>query len=356
MKNKWDVIFRIVFGIILVAMAVLLGITGYRYNNMSIALNKISNQLFYLEDTSKVIESNVDNLEAELSSILQEDASMIEDYSVRVTGCDFANGTYDVLITVVPREYTDTTETSIYFGTTEYRLALNRYAYQGTASLPIDTSYDGNMTILIADGNKKNTEVVHSYVGFQTMASDILSGSTIAMPEYADGVLSISDDVTVNLDGNGLYEFGTLCYVVEADDQILYVQDLLEEDAQDLEDVDGETEATGEPEKNGETDEKLQENEQNPETASIEDLALSYSHDSIWGVSKEYVVSAEKEVTPGAKIRVLLVSCTAEGYRFEYDLFNGVLKDEQEGFVESADYFAPHFTMYDEKGGRWNIK
>ena len=109
MKNKWDVIFRIVFGIILVAMAVLLGITGYRYNNMSIALNKISNQLSYLEDSSKVIESNVDNLEAELSSILQEDASMIEDYSVRVTGCDFANGTYDVLITVVPREYTDTT-------------------------------------------------------------------------------------------------------------------------------------------------------------------------------------------------------------------------------------------------------
>ena len=350
MKNKLDVIFRIVFGIILVAMAVLLGITGYRYNNMSIALNKISNQLSYLEDTSKVIESNVDNLEAELSSILQEDTSMIEDYSVRVTGCDFANGTYDVLITVVPREYTDTTEASIYFGTTEYRLALNRYAYQGTASLPIDTSYDGNITILFADGNKKNTEVVHSYVGFQTMASDILRGSTIAMPEYVDGVLSISDDVTVNLDGNGLYEFQTLCYVVEADDQILYAQDLLEEDAQDLEDEAGEAEETGETEKD------IQENEQNQEKLSIEELVHSYSHDSVWGVSKEYAVSAEKEVTPGAKIRVMLVSYTAEGYRFEYDLFNGVLKDEQEGFVESADYFAPHFTMYDEKGGRWNIK
>ena len=356
MKNKLDVIFRIVFGIILVAMAVLLGITGYRYNNMRVSLNKIANQLLYLEDTSKVIESKVSNLEAELSSLLQEDDSMVEDYSIRVTGCDFAKGTYDVLITVVPKEYTDTTEASIYFGTTEYRLALNRYAYQGVASLPIDISYDGNVTILLADGTKKSTEVIRSYVGFQSIAANILSGSTIAMPEYAKGVLSVADDVMVNLDGNGLYEFTSLCYVVEADDQILYVQDLLEEDAQDLEDESGEAEEIGETEETGETEKDLQENEQNLETVSIEEIALSYSHDPVWGVSKECAVAAKREVDPGTKIRVLLLACTTEGYRFEYDLFNGLLKAEQEEFVEAADYFVPHFTMYDEKGGRWNIK
>ncbi len=346
MKNKLDVIFRIAFGIIMVCMAVFLGITGYRYYNMSVALEKISNQLQYLEDTSKVIESNVSNLEAEWSSTLQEDTSMIEDYSIRVTGYDFAEGTYDVLITIVPKEYTDTMETSIYFGTTEYPLSLNGYAYQGTASLPIDTSYDGNMTILFADGNKKNTEVVHSYVGFQSMAADILSGSMIAMPEYVDGMLNVVDNVTVNLDGNGLFEFPTLCYVVEEDDKIVYVQDLLEE-----------KEETGEPEAaDEETQEDTEESESKEEEFSIESIPSKYNHDPVWGVSLDYAVDTGRQIEPGAKIRVLLLAYTTEGYRFEYDLFNGVLSTENEEFVESADYFAPHFTMYDEKGGRWNIK
>ncbi len=348
MKNKIDMIFRIALGIILICMAVLLGITGYRYNNMSVALDKMSNQLLYLEDTSKVIESNVSNLKEEWSSALQEDAGMIEDYSVRVTGFDFAKGTYDVLITIVPKEYTDTTEANIYFGTTEYPLALNGYAYQGTASLPIDISYDGNMTILFADGNKKTTEVVHSYVGFQSMSEDILSGSMIAMPEYVDGMLNVVDDVTVNLDGNGLFEFSTLCYVVEADDKILYVQDILEEneEAQDPEAADEEAAE--------DTAEETEQEEQ--EELFIEQIPLEYQHDPVWGEDLDCAVDTGIEIQAGARIRVLLLAYTTEGYRFEYDLFNGVLSTEKEEFVESADYFTPHFAMYDEKGGRWNIK
>ena len=67
---------------------------------------------------------------------------------------------YTHLVSVVPKEYTADTKTSVFFGTNEIPLELNGIKYTGEATLPLSEDYAGNVTFLFVDGNKRSTEAV----------------------------------------------------------------------------------------------------------------------------------------------------------------------------------------------------
>ena len=87
-------------------------------------LTLISNQLSFLQDTLTVMQTDMGNLKSGIADTLKESNSMVEDYSIKVVEIDLKNKTYTVDIWIIPKEYTDTTTTSIYFGTKDFPLNL----------------------------------------------------------------------------------------------------------------------------------------------------------------------------------------------------------------------------------------
>ncbi len=79
---------------------------------------------------------------------------MVEDYSIEVKDMDFARHEYKVEVSVIPKEYTDNTTMSIYFGTTECPLKSRRLHVQNI-TLPLNKTFNGNVTFLLANGKKK---------------------------------------------------------------------------------------------------------------------------------------------------------------------------------------------------------
>lgn len=353
--------------------------------DMRIKLDELGNQILYLQDTTDIIQTDVNNMEANIEATLEEEASLIEEYAIVVSDCDFASGTYDVAISVIPKEYTGTTQTSIYFGTQEYPLELDGFAFCGTATLPMDVSYDGNVTILFTDGDRRSTEVLQNYVGFQQSLSGILEGNIANLPFYKDGTLTIRDNAAVNLDGNGIFEFTELKLIVTADDQEIYNYDLLtntggvigQEAENTAEDMDEDSafsvdhgEAAGadgaSADESAATD---QDAESTGETAEEEDDDISddtpqeniggaiAAADAAASFSTERELNLDQELAPESNVRIFLSATTSEGYRFVYDLFNGVTSEtEANGFMPSDDYFADNYAMYDRKGTAYRIK
>ena len=90
---------------------------------------------------------------------------MVEDYSIEVKDMDFARHEYKVEVSVIPKEYTDNTTMSIYFGTTECPLKADGYMFKGNITLPLNKTFNGNVTFLLANGKKKTTEVVEDFDG-----------------------------------------------------------------------------------------------------------------------------------------------------------------------------------------------
>ena len=371
-----------------------------------IKLGELGNRIAYLQDTTDIIQTNVSNMEANIEATLEEEASLIEDYSIDVVDCDFAAGTYDVQIRVLPKEYTDTTQTSIFFGTQEYPLELEGYAFCGTATLPLSVSYDGNVTILFTDGERRATEVLQNYIGFQHSLQEVLMGSIANMPRYRDGKLTIRDNAAVSLDGKGIYDFTELKLIVTADEQEIYNYDLLtntggviepEEEILDEDDVadasvatdegvtvaassghgdaqtdvrtdlqtpdnqsgsNGETGNAGNADSEGgaesadsadsdaglETDDA--ENAGDTENASEAENAK----EAVSGFSTERELNLEYELADKTTVRIYLIATTTEGYQFVYDLFNGVTAEEEDlGFESADDYFVSNYAVYDRK-------
>ena len=85
---------------------------------------------------------------------------MIEDYSIDIVDMNFSKKTYDVSVSVIPKEYSDKTSVTVYFGTEECPLKADGYTFKGNMTLPLNQTFDGNITFLIANGSKKATEVL----------------------------------------------------------------------------------------------------------------------------------------------------------------------------------------------------
>jgi hypothetical protein len=323
---------------------------------MHTKLEEVGNQLSYLQDNTDIIMTDLHNMETNIETALEESASLIEEYSITVTDCDFSAGTYDVAISVIPKEYTETTETSVYFGTQEYPLTLQGFTFCGTATLPMDQSYDGNVTVLFTDGGRRSTEVIQSYTGFQTSLENVLYGSIANMPTYREGTLTVRDNAVVFLEGNGSYEFAQLELIATADGEEIYHYDLLgntggviaaeEPDGEDVEDMVSDEETASEQETQTATAESTEAADEN-----IIDHHAS-EQEPVSGFSTERELNLTYALPAGTAVRIYLTATTEDGYQFTYDLFNGVTSEDEDdefGFEPSEDYFADNYAVYDKK-------
>jgi hypothetical protein len=258
-----------------------------------------------------------------------------------------------VAISVLPKEYTETTETSIYFGTQEYLLELQGFTFYGTATLSMDQSYDGNVTVLFTDGERRSTEVLQSYTGFQTSLENVLYGNIANMPTYQDGTLTVRDNAVVFLEGNGSYEFTKLELIATADGEEIYNYELLGNTGGVIaaEEPDGEEEAS-----DAETAMEQETQTANPESTEAADENTTDDHTSaqepVSGFSTERELNLTYALPAGTAVRIYLIATTEDGYQFTYDLFNGVTSEDEEdgfGFEPSEDYFFANYTVYDRK-------
>ena len=190
----------------------------------------------------------------------------------------------------------------------------------------MSNNYDGNVTFLFVNGDKKNTEIIKNYQGLQTKLEDLLYGAIPKIPQYKDGKIYFSDEISYTLNAYEAYGYETLELVLLVDETNAAVIDLLEDVSKE-----GNTEDSGEVR---ETESKL-----------------------IYGMSGNYDFTKNFEVEDGQKVRLLLRSKCENGYTLEYDLFSGVVqKDGPNGFAETEDYFALNYCVYDGHGNKFKMK
>jgi hypothetical protein len=369
---KKEVVLGTAAVVITTAAVVLSAVACFSVRGMHTKLEELGNQLSYLQDNTDIIMTDLHNMETNIEAALEESASLIEDYSIVVTDCDFSAGTYDVTISVIPKEYTETTQTSIYFGTQEYPLELQEFTFYGTATLPMDQSYDGNVTVLFTDGGRRSTEVLQSYTGFQTSLENVLYGNIANMPVYQDGTLIVHDNAVVFLEGNGSYGFTKLELVATADGEEIYNYDLLGNTGGVIaaEEPEGEEEAatggesadtaasdsgddadnTNHVESGSAADGETQ--TANPDNAEETINGNAAAQEVVGGFSTERELNLTYDLAEGTEVRIFLRATTEDGYQFTYDLFNGVtseLEENEFGFAPSENYFADNYAVYDKK-------
>ena len=123
-------------------------------------IKKLETQMSYTSDNTSVILSDVQTMQDDIS----------------LKSADFTDMTYTVSVSVVPKEYTEDTKTSVFFGTNEIPLELNGIKYTGEATLPLSEDYAGNVTFLFVDGNKRSTEVLDEFEGVTSVFKNVASG------------------------------------------------------------------------------------------------------------------------------------------------------------------------------------
>lgn len=348
-------------------------------------LEELGNQLMYLQDTNSILNEQIFSLQTNIEAALEEEASLIENYAVEVLGMDFEKGTYQIKVSVVPKEYSDKTRTSVFFGVKEFPLVLNRYSFEGTMELSFSDVYDGNMTFLFSNGDKKNTEIAKDYIGIQTKLEKLLYGSIEKIPTYRNGQLVFRHSVEYSLNEYDGHEYESLELVLMADEEELEVVNLLaenvsmeeeieEEDTQevsptaqneneqDAQQQDGLDEATHEITNNVDNSGQQSNNEtgnavDSENSHSTEETDLSGESSSqqqeikpILGKSGEFQFVKHLPMEEGKKIRLFLRAKNEAGFSLEYDLFSAVTSQTgPNGYEEIEDYFIADYTIYDEK-------
>ena len=111
--KKWKLNFKKIIIIVIIVLILALMYGMFR------KIDALTNQLTYLQDSTSVILSDMTNLQSNIEKTLQEEASMVEGLFHRSGKPRLANRKYKVNVSVVPKEYTDKTEVSIFFGTKE---------------------------------------------------------------------------------------------------------------------------------------------------------------------------------------------------------------------------------------------
>lgn len=127
-------------------------------------LNELGSQIEYMIETTNIMQAEMSGMESSVKSALAEESNPVETYVIEVVDTNPVENTYDVKISVILKETSESTKCSIFFGTTEIPLTLNRYIYEGECALSLDENYDGNVTILVDTGEKRTTKVLDDYV------------------------------------------------------------------------------------------------------------------------------------------------------------------------------------------------
>lgn len=387
--------------IIIVAIAISLGILlAFVLNRLSVLSNRIS----YLSDTADIILNDVSTLQSNIEATLEEESSLLESWSVDLLYTDFRTKTYTVDVTIIPKSYTDTTRAIIYFGTNEYELKLDGYSYKSKIVLPLGEKYDGNVTVLFIDGDKKATEVISGYKDVQHDFDDVLSGNATEMPVYRDGKLEIDGAFDFVLQGDDNFKFTSLELIVDAGKKDIDTVNLkkLAEEQMGITDETGSasedlytTENVGNPDSQDNTDntdnmdnqsqnddaDNPDENDNTDEKSDTEEKStgkLTLAETTEKEESRKHVeetaepttfagtyeMKGEYEVENSQNIRIYLRAETEDGFVFEYDLFNATTVsalvestiDEDKdatGFETKANYFAGNYSVYDSKGAKY---
>lgn len=201
---------------------------------MNLRLAELGTRMSYLQDTVSVVQTDLGSLQADLGKTLRKEYGILEECRIEVSEVDFQKDVYRVEIDVVPKEYTDNTALSIYFGTREYLLKKEGFHYTGELELPIAESYDGNVTVLITNGKKKNTEILPDYEGYPTLLEASLNGRLTEQPVCVGGTLTLAGTVDYRLLGQeipGMKQFESLCLIVEIGGEKHIRQQLITEEA-----------------------------------------------------------------------------------------------------------------------------
>lgn len=231
-KRNWPVSVVVINVILLVVVTIECIYT-------SSMLNFLKNQNAYITDNTSVSLTEIATMKADIESTLKKENSLMENWKIELTDTDFSKEVYTVYIEIIPKEYTDTMETLIYFGTNEFELEKDGFVYSGYASLPIEESYNGNVTVLFVDGNKRKTEIMSDFTGVNESFEEVLSGSLSKMPVYKDNTLKFSSNCDIKLDSKKYYSFTSLDLVVEVDGEeaARYAVDKLDEENTEVADV-----------------------------------------------------------------------------------------------------------------------
>lgn len=308
MKKEWSAFARA----LIIALLLLL-IVGAVF--LYFTFSEFHNQLIYLQDTTNVILSDVSGLESGIAKTLQKETGRIEDYSISFSGMNLKKKTYDVEIQVVPREFTDQTKVSVYLGTYVCKLVKKGYVYQGSMSLPLDNSFDGNLTFLFEDGKKKTTEIYSDYHGIQTNLDQVLSASFMGEAKMEGNRLNVDGNLTYWLDGGSLFSFDSLKLLMVCGEEEYVISDYLDE----------------------KTD----------------------------GFSGEETVAIDEAIEQPGTVRMLLRASTTEGYRFEHQFMEAEVEaDGSEGLegektlmLEDTNVdWTNRTTVFDAEGGTFIVE
>lgn len=343
-----------------------LGVNAYLVNG---ELRHLKNQMTYLSDTSSVILSGVDTMRADIEQTLQEEASLIEDWSVELKQTNFAMGTYRVAMTVIPKEYTEKTQVEMYFGTNKFGLQLENFKFVGEAQLSLNHRYDGNVTVLLVNGKKKNTEVLAGYQDIQNGFEEILSGSLKEIPKFENGVMRVNQDFAYDIADKNKFGFTEFQLVIESDGQVLDAFDLFADSAAETKSDTPKSDMTGNEKGEKEKTENTKTGNEKSDIAKIEDASdgenlskenteISTESDDaieelepVYLLNGSYYVKEHYEVEEGSQIRIYLKGVCQEGFTFTYDLFRGITQEGAvKGFADAEDYFAPNARVYDALG------
>ena len=94
--KKWKANWKKILIVLILILLLVFGILMYG------KVSELTNQLAYLQDTTNIILSDVGGMQSSIEKTLEEEASMVEDYSIEVTDMDFARHEYKVEVSVIP--------------------------------------------------------------------------------------------------------------------------------------------------------------------------------------------------------------------------------------------------------------
>lgn len=314
-------------------------------------LQELTSQLTYLQDTTNIILSDVGGMQSNIEKTLKEEASMVESYSMEISDMDFAGHTYGVDVSVIPKEYSEKTKVSVYFGTVECPLKLDGYAYTGSVRLPLGKSFEGNVTFLLANGKKKSTEVLEDYDGLCMNLSDVLSGKLEDAPTCRDNTLTLKSDCSIVLDGGKQFLFDEARLVAELDEKEIYSQDLFA-DLKEQQEEQKDSLPDGQQPQQPVTEERTV-GTQLPVNSFSSNVSCHFTYDMGENPDGENLPegsSQTAEVPSDHHIRLYLEAVSTDGYRFTYNVFQGDYKAEDQKLEEESFDWTPEGVVYDQKG------
>ena len=336
--KKWKANWKKILIVLVLILLLVFGILMYG------KVSELTNQLAYLQDTTNIILSDVGGMQSSIEKTREEEASMVEDYSIEVTEMDFAHREYKVEVSVIPKEYTDSTTMSIYFGTTECPLKADGYMFKGSIKLPLNKTFNGNVTFLLANGKKKTTEVVEDFDGVSGKFDQVLSGTLDGTPVLKDGKLSMKGKCTYTLDNVSMYHFKNFEIAAAIDGEEIWVQDLMEDALK------GKQEAS----KDSDLVTTEQASEADSEGSSIDSGSGTAACKMAYEMpqqQKDDVEQTEAQTSSTQQSRIYLKAVTTEGYRFETDLLREdiVTEENKQSLDKESIDTKMYRSVYDRK-------